>query len=62
MSWDDEPVKKPKTYEIGADLSAFSLKDLEEYITILDAERRRAEAMIASKQATRSAAHSVFKS
>ena len=23
MSWDEEPVKKPKAYEIGADLSAF---------------------------------------
>lgn len=62
MSWDEEPVKKPKAHEIGADLSRFSVEELKAYIAALDAERHRVEAMLASKQASRSAASSVFKS
>lgn len=62
MSWDEEPVKKRKDYEIGADLSALSVNELEDYIAALDAERKRVEAMMASKRASRSAAQSVFKS
>jgi uncharacterized small protein (DUF1192 family) len=62
MNWDEEPVKKPKPYEIGADLSALSVKELEAYIEVLNAERQRVEAMLVAKQASRNAAHSVFKS
>ena len=62
MTWDEEAPKKRAAYEIGADLSAFSVGDLEAYIAVLDAERQRAEAMVASKKASRSAAQSVFKS
>lgn len=62
MSWDEEPIKKPKAHEIGADLSRLSVKELEEYIAVLDAERQRVEAMLVSKHASRNAAASVFKS
>jgi uncharacterized small protein (DUF1192 family) len=62
MNWDEEPVKKPKAHEIGADLSRFSVEELKEYIAALEAERERVEAVLASKHASRSAAASVFKS
>ncbi len=62
MSWDEELPKKKPAFELGADLSTFSVKDLEEYIAVLTAERQRVEAMIASKKSSRDSAHSVFKS
>jgi uncharacterized small protein (DUF1192 family) len=61
MSWDEDLPRKRPPFELGADLSALSIKDLEEYLSVLDAERKRAEAMIASKKSTQTAAHSVFK-
>ncbi|MGB0087101.1 MAG: DUF1192 domain-containing protein [Rhodomicrobiaceae bacterium] len=61
MSWDEDLPKKRPAFELGADLSALSVKDLEEYVALLAAERQRAEAVIASKKSSRDAAHSVFK-
>ncbi|NJM34326.1 MAG: DUF1192 domain-containing protein [Rhodomicrobium sp.] len=59
---DEEAPKKRSRFELGADLSRFSEDDLREYMGLLDAERRRAEAMLSSKQQSRNAADSVFKS
>ncbi len=62
MIWDEETPKKRPAFELGADLSALSVEELKEYIAVLDAERQRVETMLASKTASRDAAHSVFKS
>lgn len=60
--WDDaEPRKKRAAYELGADLSTWSVGDLDEYLLALAAERERVEAAKAAKQASQSAANSVFK-
>jgi|EndMetStandDraft_5_1072996.scaffolds.fasta_scaffold43251_3 uncharacterized small protein (DUF1192 family) len=62
MSWDDDlPQKKRREMVLGADLSTFSVEELNEYLATLAAERERVEAVLAQKQASRSAAHSVFK-
>jgi uncharacterized small protein (DUF1192 family) len=62
MSWDDDlPQKKRREMVLGADLSTFSVEELNEYLATLAAERERVEAALAQKQASRSAAHSVFK-
>jgi uncharacterized small protein (DUF1192 family) len=57
---DDRPKKKI-THEIGQELSLLSVKELNERIEILRAEIARLEADIDKKQASRSAADSVFK-
>jgi uncharacterized small protein (DUF1192 family) len=57
---DDRPKKKI-THDIGQDLSLLSVKELNERIEILRAEIARLEADIDKKQASRSAADSVFK-
>ena len=59
--WDDEAPRKRVAYELGADLSARSVEELEEYLAVLAAERERVEAALAAKKASQSAAHSVFK-
>jgi uncharacterized small protein (DUF1192 family) len=61
MSWDEETPKKKPAFEIGADLSKFSVDDLTDYINLLDAERQRAESIRAAKRSSRDAADSVFK-
>lgn len=60
--WDEEKPKKAPAYEIGADLSKRSVEELRDYIEILDGERKRAEAALNSKQASRQAADTFFKS
>jgi uncharacterized small protein (DUF1192 family) len=62
MDWEETRPKKKAAYELGADLSAFSVKELEECLDMLAAERQRIEAALAGKKASRQAAHSVFKS
>lgn len=62
MSWDEPAAKKPVDYVLGADLSALSVKELEEYIALLGSERERVEAVLAAKRASQNAAHSIFKS
>ncbi len=62
MVWDDEaPPKKRSRPELGADLSALSVSELEDYLGALAAERQRVEATITAKKASESAADSVFK-
>ena len=62
MSFDDELPKKPRTHEIGANLSTYSVYELEEYLHALEEEKARVAAMIERKNASRNAADSVFKS
>jgi uncharacterized small protein (DUF1192 family) len=63
MSWDDDrPQKKRREITLGADLSTFSIEELTDYVALLAAERERVEAVLAQKRASKSAAHSVFKS
>ena len=62
MSWDDDlPQKKRREMALGVDLSTFSVEELTEYLAVLAGERERVETMLAAKQASRSAANSVFK-
>lgn len=61
MSWDDEAPKKRPTFELGAELSKYSVDELTEYLGLLEAERRRVEALLSTKRASRDAADSVFK-
>jgi uncharacterized small protein (DUF1192 family) len=61
MIWDEDAPKPRPAYELGKDLSAFSVEELQDYIAVLMAERDRAETMLASKKASRNAAQSVFK-
>ncbi len=56
-----EPKKK-KSFEIGEDLSALSLNELEELIATLKDEISRIEQAIDAKQSSKQAADSVFKS
>jgi uncharacterized small protein (DUF1192 family) len=57
MDTDDlEPKKKPKSYELGQDLSKLSVGELKALIEDLKAEIARVEAMHAAKQSSKSAA------
>jgi uncharacterized small protein (DUF1192 family) len=57
---DDRPVKKPQI-PIGEDLALLSVDELHWRIGVLRQEIMRLEAAITAKQASRSAADSVFK-
>lgn len=59
--FDDEPKKKPKTHEIGQDLSALSVAELEDRIGILRAEIARIEAELTAKGTTKNAAEALFR-
>jgi uncharacterized small protein (DUF1192 family) len=59
--FDDEPLKKPKSHEIGQDLGLLSVGELKERITLLQAEIARLEAELAAKGASKSAAESLFR-
>lgn len=62
MAWEDDATpRKRSTFELGSDLSALSVKDLEEVLELLAAERQRIENAIAAKKASGSAAESFFK-
>ena len=61
MDWEDARPKKKPAHELGADLTVLSVKELEEYIAVLVAERQRVETMLAAKKASQQAAHSAFK-
>jgi uncharacterized small protein (DUF1192 family) len=62
MVWDEElPQKKPRDRVLGADLSTYSVEELNEYLAALAAERERVEAVLTQKKASRQSAHSVFK-
>lgn len=61
--FDDEDRKKPASeLVIGEDLATISVDELEERITLLEAEISRIKAEIVSKQATRASAENFFKS
>lgn len=59
--FDDDRPKPKRAHEIGQDLSLLSVGDLDGRIGILNAEIARLEADKAVKQATRTAAESLFK-
>jgi len=62
MDTDDlEPKKKPKSYELGQDLSKLSVGELKALIEDLKAEIARVEAMHTAKQSSKSAAEAAFK-
>ncbi len=56
------PPKKKTAHEIGQPLDAMSVSELDERVVLLREEIARLEAARASKQASRAAADSVFKS
>jgi uncharacterized small protein (DUF1192 family) len=60
MELEDLP-KKPAVMVIGENLDTLSVAELEQRIKALDSEIVRVRAEIAKKQATKSAADSVFK-
>lgn len=55
------PPKKPKSYELGQDLSKLSVGELKALIDDLKAEIARVEAALAAKQSSKSAAEAAFK-
>ncbi len=59
--FEDEPVKKKPPHEIGQDLSALSVGELNERIGQLKAEIARLETELSSKSATRTAADALFR-
>jgi uncharacterized small protein (DUF1192 family) len=58
---DDRPRPTPPAHEIGQDLSALSVHELEERIARLQEEIARLEAAKAKKLASRDAAQGFFK-
>ena len=62
MSFEEDLPKRAKTHEIGANLSTYSIYELEEYLQALEEEKARVTGMIERKKASRGAADSVFKS
>ena len=63
MDTDDlaPPPKKPRSYELGQDLSKLSVGELKSLIDGLKAEIARVEATLAAKQSSKSAAEAAFK-
>ncbi len=61
-AFDEEEIKKPAVHEIGSDLSLLSVDELELRITLLQDEIRRLETERHSKQNSKSAAESLFRS
>jgi uncharacterized small protein (DUF1192 family) len=61
-AFDEEPARKPAKHEIGQDLSALSVHELEERIQLLEAEIERLAAAKAKKTDSKTAAESFFKS
>lgn len=58
---DPQPAKKPASHEVGQDLSALSVFELDERIALLTGEIERLKAARAKKEAGRSAADALFK-
>jgi uncharacterized small protein (DUF1192 family) len=61
MDLDDLTPKKPKSHELGQDLSKHSVAELEALIDTLKAEIARVEEALAAKQSSKSAAEAAFK-
>lgn len=58
---DDNKPRKKISHEVGQDLSALSVGDVEERIALLAAEIERLKADAAKKRASRDAANAFFK-
>ena len=56
-----QPVKKPKRYELGQDLSKLSVGELKALIGDLKTEIARVEGALGAKQSSKSAAEAAFK-
>ncbi|MGE3527991.1 MAG: DUF1192 domain-containing protein [Methyloceanibacter sp.] len=56
-----QPVKKPKGYELGQDLTKLSVGELKALIDELKGEIARVEETLQSKQSSKSAAEAAFK-
>ncbi len=61
MSFEDLP-RKPTGVTLGENLDLLSVAELEHRVLALEAEIQRVKAMIASKQASKSAADAFFRS
>ncbi len=63
MDTDDlaPPPKKPRSYELGQDLSKLSVGELKALIDDLKVEIDRVEATLAAKQSSKNAAEAAFK-
>lgn len=61
MSFEDLP-KKPAGVTLGENLDLLSVAELEQRVRDLESEITRVKAMIASKQASKSAADAFFRS
>jgi uncharacterized small protein (DUF1192 family) len=59
--FEEEPPKKKKAHEIGEDLAALSVDELEERVALLKAEILRLEEAIRLKRASADVAASFFK-
>jgi uncharacterized small protein (DUF1192 family) len=59
--FEDDRPKKKLAHELGQDVSLLSVGDLSERIGLLKAEIVRLEADMVAKQASKSAADSLFK-
>ena len=59
---DDNKPRKKVTHDIGQDLSLLSVAELNERIALLRSEIERLQGAVTSKQASRNAADSFFKS
>ncbi|MGD9783327.1 MAG: DUF1192 domain-containing protein [Hyphomicrobiaceae bacterium] len=62
MDWDEARAKPKAEIEIGADLSALSLAELEARIVTLKGEIARIEQQLNAKRAHSAAASALFKS
>lgn len=62
MELDDIPRKKPDRFELGADLTRFSIEELEKIVTDLEGEISRIGQAIERKKSDLSAADNIFKS
>lgn len=60
--FDDDQPRKKTVHEIGSDLSALSVHELEERITLLKDEIIRLEAAVEARGRTKNAAEGFFKS
>ena len=57
----DEPAARPRTHELGQDLSLLSIDELQLRIGLLRAEIERLQAEISSKGQSKSAAEALFR-
>ncbi len=59
--FDDDPVKKPKTHEVGMPIETMSVDELNDRIVLLRDEIVRLEAAVVARKKTKDAADSLFK-